>query len=51
MLYKVARKITTTYLNGLSFADRTGGLVRIMNDHRKRAVKLFNQAIAVMKAW
>lgn len=35
MLYKVARKLTTEYLDGLTFADRTGGLVRVMNDHRK----------------
>lgn len=35
MLYKIARKITTEYLDTLSFADRTGGLVRLMNDHRK----------------
>ena len=35
MLYKIARKITTDYLDGLSFADRTGGLVRMVNDHRK----------------
>lgn len=35
MLYKIARKIQTTYLDTLSFADRTGGLVRTMNDARK----------------
>ena len=35
MLYKIARKIKTDYLDSLSFADRTGGLVRVMNDHRK----------------
>ena len=35
MLYKIARKITTDYLDSLSFADRTGGLVRLMNDNRK----------------
>ena len=35
MLYKIARKIQTSYLDGLSFADRTGGLVRVMNDSRK----------------
>lgn len=35
MLYKIARKIKTEYLDSLSFADRTGGLVRTMNDHRK----------------
>jgi len=34
MLYKIARKLTTTYLDGLSFADRTGGLVRVMSDAR-----------------
>jgi len=34
MLYKVARKLATTYLDTLSFADRTGGLVRVMHDHR-----------------
>jgi len=35
MLYKIARHIKTEYLDSLSFADRTGGLVRLMNDHRK----------------
>ena len=35
MLYKIARKIQTDYLDSLSFADRTGGLVRTMNDARK----------------
>ena len=34
MLYKIARKIKTDYLDGLSFADRTGGLVRMMTDAR-----------------
>ena len=28
MLYRIARKIKTDYLDNLSFADRTGGLVR-----------------------
>lgn len=35
MLYKIARKLTKDYLDGLSFADRTGGLVRTMLDNRK----------------
>jgi len=35
MLYKIARKLSTDYLDTLSFADRTGGLVRVMKDSRK----------------
>jgi len=35
MLYKIARKLTTEYIDDLSFADRTGGMVRVMNDSRK----------------
>lgn len=34
MLYKVARKLTEEYIDSLSFADRTGGLVRTMLDKR-----------------
>ena len=34
MLYKIARKLTTEYIDNLSFADRTGGLVRVMKDAR-----------------
>lgn len=35
MLYKIARKLTDDYIDTLSFADRTGGLVRVMKDSRK----------------